>query len=93
MECFDEVHQAGGKVESFISYCGGEFDFLTWTISDFTFRSFCWRQFSIQGIYSEYDPMIYQYLEFKLKKNKSTSDAMEYHMFVALCQAHVDEFM
>ncbi|GLH05076.1 Alpha-aminoadipic semialdehyde synthase, mitochondrial [Gryllus bimaculatus] len=23
MECFDEVHQAGGKVESFISYCGG----------------------------------------------------------------------
>ena len=24
MECFDEVHQAGGKVESFISYCGGK---------------------------------------------------------------------
>ncbi|PNF15025.1 Alpha-aminoadipic semialdehyde synthase, mitochondrial [Cryptotermes secundus] len=23
MECFDEVHQAGGKVESFISFCGG----------------------------------------------------------------------
>ncbi|XP_021922979.1 alpha-aminoadipic semialdehyde synthase, mitochondrial isoform X2 [Zootermopsis nevadensis] len=23
MECFAEVHQAGGKVESFISYCGG----------------------------------------------------------------------
>merc|ERR1719204_3043558 len=23
MECFDEVHTAGGKVESFISYCGG----------------------------------------------------------------------
>ncbi|XP_063230692.1 alpha-aminoadipic semialdehyde synthase, mitochondrial [Bacillus rossius redtenbacheri] len=23
MECFDEVHQAGGKVESFVSYCGG----------------------------------------------------------------------
>ncbi|KAJ9586025.1 hypothetical protein L9F63_020322 [Diploptera punctata] len=23
MECFDEVHQAGGKVQSFISYCGG----------------------------------------------------------------------
>ena len=25
MECFDEVHTAGGKVESFISYCGGQF--------------------------------------------------------------------
>nr|CAD7453969.1 unnamed protein product [Timema tahoe] len=23
MECIDEVHQAGGKVESFVSYCGG----------------------------------------------------------------------
>ena len=23
MECFDEVHTGGGKVESFISYCGG----------------------------------------------------------------------
>lgn len=23
IECIDEVHQAGGKVESFISYCGG----------------------------------------------------------------------
>ncbi|XP_075230422.1 lysine ketoglutarate reductase/saccharopine dehydrogenase isoform X2 [Lycorma delicatula] len=23
MECIDEVHQAGGKIESFISYCGG----------------------------------------------------------------------
>ncbi|XP_049782894.1 alpha-aminoadipic semialdehyde synthase, mitochondrial [Schistocerca cancellata] len=23
MECFEEIHQAGGKVESFISYCGG----------------------------------------------------------------------
>jgi hypothetical protein len=27
MECFDEVHQAGGKVESFISFCGGEYDY------------------------------------------------------------------
>jgi alpha-aminoadipic semialdehyde synthase len=26
MECFDEVHQAGGKVESFISFCGGKCD-------------------------------------------------------------------
>ena len=25
MECFDEVHTAGGKVESFISYCGGQY--------------------------------------------------------------------
>nr|CAD7265330.1 unnamed protein product [Timema shepardi] len=24
MECIDEVHQAGGKVESFVSYCGEE---------------------------------------------------------------------
>ncbi|CAG7836147.1 unnamed protein product [Allacma fusca] len=23
MECFDEIHSKGGKVESFISYCGG----------------------------------------------------------------------
>ncbi|XP_054290330.1 alpha-aminoadipic semialdehyde synthase, mitochondrial-like isoform X1 [Macrosteles quadrilineatus] len=23
MECIDEVHQAGGKVESYVSYCGG----------------------------------------------------------------------
>ena len=23
MECFDDVHQGGGKIESFISYCGG----------------------------------------------------------------------
>jgi len=23
MECFDDVHQGGGKVDSFISYCGG----------------------------------------------------------------------
>ena len=23
IECFDEVHQAGGKVQSFVSYCGG----------------------------------------------------------------------
>ncbi|KAL1117383.1 hypothetical protein AAG570_004709, partial [Ranatra chinensis] len=23
MECIDEVHQAGGKIESFVSYCGG----------------------------------------------------------------------
>lgn len=23
MECFEEVHQGGGKVESFVSYCGG----------------------------------------------------------------------
>jgi alpha-aminoadipic semialdehyde synthase len=23
MDCFDEVHQAGGKVMSFVSYCGG----------------------------------------------------------------------
>ena len=23
MECFDEVHLGGGKVESFVSYCGG----------------------------------------------------------------------
>ena len=23
LECFDEVHNGGGKVESFISYCGG----------------------------------------------------------------------
>jgi len=23
MECFDEIHSHGGKVESFISYCGG----------------------------------------------------------------------
>jgi hypothetical protein len=27
MECFDEVHQAGGKVESFVSFCGGEYDY------------------------------------------------------------------
>jgi hypothetical protein len=27
MECFDEVHQAGGKVESLISFCGGEYDY------------------------------------------------------------------
>jgi alpha-aminoadipic semialdehyde synthase len=29
MECFDEVHQAGCKFESFISYCGGERNILT----------------------------------------------------------------
>lgn len=23
MECFDEIHEAGGKIESFVSYCGG----------------------------------------------------------------------
>lgn len=23
IECIDEVHQAGGKVEAFVSYCGG----------------------------------------------------------------------
>jgi alpha-aminoadipic semialdehyde synthase len=23
MECFDSVHTGGGKVESFVSYCGG----------------------------------------------------------------------
>lgn len=23
MECFDDVHQGGGKIESFVSYCGG----------------------------------------------------------------------
>lgn len=23
MECFDQIHEAGGKVDSFISYCGG----------------------------------------------------------------------
>lgn len=23
IECIDEVHQAGGRVESFVSYCGG----------------------------------------------------------------------
>jgi alpha-aminoadipic semialdehyde synthase len=23
MECFEEVHQGGGKVKSFVSYCGG----------------------------------------------------------------------
>ena len=23
MECFDDAHMGGGKVESFISFCGG----------------------------------------------------------------------
>ena len=23
MECFDDVHTGGGKIESFVSYCGG----------------------------------------------------------------------
>lgn len=23
MECFDEIRQGGGKIESFVSYCGG----------------------------------------------------------------------
>lgn len=23
MECIDEVHETGGKIESYISYCGG----------------------------------------------------------------------
>lgn len=23
MECFDAIHEAGGKIDSFISYCGG----------------------------------------------------------------------
>lgn len=23
MECFDTIHEAGGKVDSFVSYCGG----------------------------------------------------------------------
>jgi saccharopine dehydrogenase-like NADP-dependent oxidoreductase len=23
MECFDEAHTGGGKIESFVSYCGG----------------------------------------------------------------------
>ena len=23
MECFEEVHRAGGKVDSFLSFCGG----------------------------------------------------------------------
>lgn len=23
MECFDTIHEAGGKIESFVSYCGG----------------------------------------------------------------------
>lgn len=23
MECFDVIHEAGGKIESFVSYCGG----------------------------------------------------------------------
>lgn len=32
MECFDEVHQAGGKVESFISFCGGEYDYCIWCV-------------------------------------------------------------
>jgi len=35
MECFDEVHQAGGKVESFISFCGGEYDYCTWCVPAF----------------------------------------------------------
>ena len=25
LECFDEVHTGGGKVESFVSFCGGNF--------------------------------------------------------------------
>ena len=25
MECFDDVHMGGGKIESFVSFCGGNF--------------------------------------------------------------------
>jgi hypothetical protein len=28
LECFHDIHTGGGKVESFISFCGGKFFFI-----------------------------------------------------------------
>ena len=27
LECFDAVHTGGGKIESFVSFCGGNYDY------------------------------------------------------------------